>query len=94
MFKYQVGDQVTIRHALRIGNNYDGGCLFTREMACYKGRKATIERVSDYGGNPRYRLDIDRGTWGWTDTMLKPFEEKTKTKPIRRKELLDLLDIK
>lgn len=94
MAKYCVGDQVVIRHPLRMGNSYDGGCLFTREMALYKGREAVIVRVSDYCGYSRYKLDVDHGTWGWSDTMLKGFEEKAKTIPIKRKELLDLLDIK
>lgn len=66
--KYKVGDKVKIREDLIVDNVY-GSDSFAEEMAQYKGKTATITDVY----RDKYEIDIDNGSWYWTDEM---FEDK------------------
>lgn len=77
--KYKVGDKVKIREDLVVDETY-GEDSFTEEMEQYKGKTATITDV--YWG--KYEIDIDDGSWCWTDEMLEDLnsaldEEKAQT---------------
>lgn len=74
--KYKVGDKVKIREDLEIDRRYNK-CLFIEDMEKYKGKIATITRVTttrhdNFGKISDYDIDIDDGDWCWTDDM---FEE-------------------
>lgn len=64
--KHKIGDKVKIREDLIVGNTY-GSDSFAEEMAQYKGKTATITDV--YWD--KYEIDIDDGSWCWTDEMLE-----------------------
>lgn len=56
-----IGDIVTIK------NNLEMNLDVVPEMKVYSGKKAKItNRSAD-----RYFLDIDKGTWAWTEEMLE-----------------------
>lgn len=65
--KYKVGDKVKIREDLKVGKDYND-CTFIVDMEKYKGKIATIKySYSD----DSYEIDLDGGTWFWTDDMLE-----------------------
>lgn len=64
--KYKVGDKVKIREDLIVDNEY-GSDSFAEEMEQYKGKTATI--TGTYMS--KYEIDIDDGSWCWTDEMLE-----------------------
>ena len=74
MAKYNVGDKVLIRDDLVVDEEYDG-CLFVLSMVNGRGKQAKIIKMRTLPTDPskiRYRLDIDNGTWSWSDPMLLP----------------------
>jgi hypothetical protein len=67
---YKVGDKVKIREDLEVDKRYNE-LFFIKDMEEYKGKIATITRVSPV--NRSYEIDIDDSDWSWTDDMLKPY---------------------
>lgn len=65
---YKVGDKVKIREDLEVDKKYNE-LFFVKEMEEYKGKIATITRVSPIQHS--YEIDIDDSDWCWTDDMLK-----------------------
>lgn len=65
---YKVGDKVKIREDLEIDERYNE-LFFVKDMEKYKGKIATITRVSPIQRS--YDIDIDDGEWSWADDMLK-----------------------
>lgn len=65
---YKVGDKVKIREDLEVYKKYNE-LFFVKEMEEYKGKTATITRVSPIQRS--YDIDIDDGDWSWADDMLK-----------------------
>lgn len=72
--KYKVGDKVIISDKIKVGSTYNDGCLVTFMMKEYIGREATIIAASKVGGygEDRYRLDITKDNWSWSNDMLTP----------------------
>lgn len=67
--KYKLGDKVKITNPQSI-----------TEMIRFRGKTATITKI-DLGG---YLLDVDKGRWGWTNSMLSPVKTiKKKVKKIK-----------
>lgn len=65
--KYKIGDKVRVRKGLDecgSGQRY----IFSYVMQVYTGRTAVIEEVL----GDSYELDIDSGSYYWTDEMLEP----------------------
>lgn len=71
--KYKTGDLVRVREDLKVGKFYGNNEFFTKEMSQFKGKEAEIKEVDSCF----YDLDIDNGTYAWTDEMLEPAEEKS-----------------
>lgn len=71
--KYKVGDKVRVRKDLVVDRTYDNDCFFIDEMKEYRGRAATIMRVTHAN---HYKLDIDNKRNFWTNGMLEPIKEK------------------
>lgn len=65
---YKVGDKVKIREDLEVDERYNE-LFFVKDMEKYKGKIATITRLSPVQHS--YDIDIDDGDWCWTDDMLK-----------------------
>lgn len=65
---YKVGDKVKIREDLKVDERYNE-LFFVKDMEKYKGKIATITRLSSIQHS--YDIDIDDGDWSWTDDMLK-----------------------
>lgn len=65
---YKVGDKVKIREDLEVDKRYNE-LFFVKDMEKYKGKIATITRLSPVQHS--YDIDIDDGDWCWTDDMLK-----------------------
>lgn len=74
MFKFKVGEVVTIREDLELGEidltecdeyneNYES---VVEPMLTYKGKLAMITDIDEEG---EYVLDIDGGHWCWTHQM-------------------------
>ena len=70
MAGYKVGDKVLIRDDLVVNEEYDE-CVFVSSMANGRGKQAKIQQIR-VSPKRRYRLDIDNGTWLWSDPMLLP----------------------
>lgn len=70
MAGYKVGDKVLIRDDLVVDEAYDE-CVFVSSMANGRGKQAKIQQIR-VSPKRRYRLDIDNGTWSWSDPMLLP----------------------
>lgn len=70
MAGYKVGDKVLIRDDLVVNEAYDG-CVFVSSMAKGRGKQAKIQQIR-VSPKRRYRLDIDGGSWSWSDPMLLP----------------------
>ncbi|MFC0903670.1 hypothetical protein ACFHWD_03075 [Clostridium sp. MT-14] len=64
--KYKVGDKVKIREDLITNKEY-GDDVFADDMEGYKGRIAYITDTCCES----YELDVDNGSWPWTDEMLE-----------------------
>lgn len=69
--KFKIGDKVKIREDLVVDLAY--GCdEFVSDMSEYCGKEATITGIYDNClVDGVYFLDIDDGTWYWTDEMLE-----------------------
>lgn len=65
--KYAKGDKVKIREDLEVGKWY-GRYEIGEKKSSYRGRSAEIVRV----GANWYVLDIDCGSYAWSDEMLEP----------------------
>lgn len=65
---YKIGDKVKIREDLEVDKRYNE-LFFVKDMEKYKGKIATITRLSPVQHS--YDIDIDDGDWCWTDDMLK-----------------------
>lgn len=64
--KYKVGDKITVRSDLIVGNYY-GGVEFRLTMKVRLGINTTIRKVHSVQSN-RYRLASSFGSW-WTSEM-------------------------
>ena len=71
--KYNDGDTVRVRKDLQVGQAY-GYYSFSKNMSQFLGEKAMIVRKEE----GRYSLDIDCGTYPWTDEMLESVAESHK----------------
>ena len=81
----KVGDKVKIK-SLEWYNSaqkdtYSGGVklkgnVFVTDMLPHLGKDAIITEIVSNGYFPNYLLDIDQGTWYWTDEMFEGYEEK------------------
>ena len=67
----KVGDQVKIKSTLTIGKKYDGS-LFTKSMNRSKGNTATITSVQTGLSGEVYTINLDKGVYSWTPSMLEP----------------------
>ena len=85
--KHRIGDKVKIREDL-IVNNVCGSDSFTEEMEQYKGKTATITDV--YWD--KYEIDIDDGSWCWTDEMLEDIVKDDTIKDNTAMTVEDLLN--
>lgn len=65
---YKVGDNVKIRKDLKVDKRYNE-LFFVKDMEKYKGKIATITRISPVQHG--YDIDIDDGDWCWTDDMFE-----------------------
>lgn len=73
--KFKVGDEVVISQHMKADTRYDGGCTFASSMDVYKGRQARVTETFVHKGHTRYCLDVDRGGWSWTESMLEKAHE-------------------
>ena len=73
--RYKVGDKVRIREDLIIGELYDD-FTFVDDIIKYKGKVATITSVRLF--IDCYSIDLDNGTWRWTDEMFEDVENTSK----------------
>ena len=78
--KFKVGDKVKIKENLSC-KKY-GAMYFTSLMKRYKNKEAKITYISPDGDF--YHLDIDSGSWGWSEDMLEPYMAE-----IRKSDLKD-----
>lgn len=78
--KFKVGDQVKIREDLSLGKYYS--VHLSRSMLSNKGKEAKITYISPDGDF--YHLDIDSGSWWWSEGMLEPYMAE-----IRKSDLKD-----
>lgn len=78
--KFKVGDKVKIKENLAC-KKY-GAMYFTSLMKRYKNKEAKITYISPDGDF--YHLDIDSGSWGWSEDMLEPYMAE-----IRKSDLKD-----
>lgn len=69
---YKVGDKVKIREDLEVDKKYNE-LFFIKDMEQYKGKIATITRISPVQHS--YNIDIDDGDWCWTDDMFEEVKE-------------------
>ena len=69
--KYKVGDKVKIREDLVVGYDYND-FTFIVDMEKYKGAIATIKYCYS---DESYEVDVDGGTWYWTDDMLEDIDD-------------------
>jgi hypothetical protein len=68
MKNYRIGDDVTIRKDLLVGEFY-GDESFVSQMLKYRGEKTKIVGTSEYGN---HLLDIDKeDPWAWTEEMFE-----------------------
>ena len=83
MAKYKVGDQVIIKSIEWYNENKNAvqevvskdRITFVHDMLTYCGKNATIVNVTNQGD---YQLDIDEGSWGWSDFMLLDYTKEYK----------------
>lgn len=72
--KFKVGDMVEIRNDLSLGKRYS--IHLSRSMVLNKGKIATIIYIDPH--DDCCQLDVDDGTWWWSEDMLKPYMYKFK----------------
>lgn len=77
--KFKVGDKVKIKENLSC-KKY-GAMYFTSLMRRYRGKEAKITYISPDGDF--CHLDIDGGSWGWSEDMLEPYTSKIAKKDLR-----------
>lgn len=77
--KFKVGDKVKIKENLSC-KKY-GAMYFTSLMRRYRGKEAKITYISPDGDF--CHLDIDSGSWGWSEDMLEPYTSKIAKKDLR-----------
>lgn len=70
--KFKVGDKVKIKENLSC-KKY-GAMYFTSLMRRYRDKEAKITYISPDGDF--CHLDIDSGSWGWSEDMLEPYTSK------------------
>lgn len=70
--KFKVGDKVKIKENLSC-KKY-GAMYFTSSMRRYRDKEAKITYISPDGDF--CHLDIDSGSWGWSEDMLEPYTSK------------------
>lgn len=78
--KFKVGDTVKIRENLSLGRYYS--IHLSRSMLLNKGKEAKIIYVDSRDNS--YQLDVDDGSWWWSEDMLEPYTSK-----IAKKDLQD-----
>lgn len=77
--KFKVGDKVKIKENLSC-KKY-GATYFTSLMRRYRDKEAKITYISPDGNV--CHLDIDSGSWGWSEDMLEPYTSKIAKKDLR-----------
>lgn len=77
--KFKVGDKVKIKENLSC-KKY-GAMYFTSLMRRYRDKEAKITYISPDGDF--CHLDIDSGSWGWSEDMLEPYTSKIAKKDLR-----------
>ena len=77
--KFKVGDKVKIKKNLSC-KGY-GASYFVSSMKKYKGKEAKITYISP--DDDTCHLDIDSGSWGWSEDMLEPYTSKIAKKDLR-----------
>lgn len=77
--KFKVGDQVKIREDLSLGKYYS--VHLSRSMLSNKGKEAKITYISP--DDDTCHLDIDSGSWWWSEDMLEPYTSKVAKKDLR-----------
>ena len=75
--KHKVGDKVTIRPDLKIGDT-KSGLHVNSDMIRLRGKTMTIDIVKSGGF---YRLNEDPGRWSWNDECF------VSAKPLKRKKV-------
>ena len=83
--KYKVGDKVKIREDLIVDDVY-GSDSFAEEMVEYKGKTATITDVH----YDKYEIDLDDGSWYWTDEMLEDCVDISESKDDVKAKTVDI----
>ena len=95
MAKYKVGDQVIVKSIEWYNENKnavqeviedENRNTFVSSMLIYCGKNATIVNVTNQGD---YQLDIDEGSWGWSDFMLLDYTKEYKVGDIVRIKSLE-----
>ena len=66
---FDAGDTVTIKENLKLDQCY-GEMRFSEGMVDFKGKVATIMRVTPIGDCIAYKLDVDKGVYFWSPEML------------------------
>lgn len=72
--KFKVGDTVKIRKDLSLGKRYS--IHLSKSMLLNKGKKAKIIYIDSRDGS--YQLDVDDGSWWWSNDMLEPYIVETR----------------
>lgn len=73
----KVGQRVRLKEDLRMGGGYK--VHLNSSMTKYRGKETTIRtEVSPYYG--KYTLEIDNGSWTWTDDMFDIIEDEKEVK--------------
>lgn len=88
MSKFNVGDKVVVREDLEIGKRYDL-FRFVNSMARYRGQEAIITYIWKLSSSERsvYEIDIDRGVYTWTDSMLEHINDKKEDNDLNKDDL-------
>lgn len=76
MTQYNVGDKVTVRSDLLIGEQYamensDTYDTFIDEMVYFLGKEVTIAEIEEYDGELEYLIEEDGQECSWTDEMFE-----------------------
>lgn len=77
--KFKVGDKVKIKENLSC-KKY-GAMYFASSMRRYRDKEAKITYISPDGDF--CHLDIDSGSWEWSEDMLEPYTSKIAKKDLR-----------
>lgn len=68
--KREVGQRIRVKEDLIPGKQYNG-VLFNRHMDDYKGMEGNITAIDEGWVTTRYSIDIDGGSWHWSEDMLE-----------------------